>query len=308
MASSINDIDAQIAKLEAELSDGSSDDSHSSSSSHSGSDEDRSDSEIEEEGSLSPATAVEKSDGLKLQQTGGVLATVLADEDRIVPLPSHCLPAIAVTSTVSKRRGQKRSSSDQEGCGKKTRQRVPSTFTTHSAPQESRKKRKDAGGRGEAHRPQHQERVKSKEDKQKELMEYIHGYVPSERRPFACRLCQFQGESEADLLRHRRTPDHLAAVEREKKACFCKLCRKNFTSPAQLTEHLKGTAHAETLQRRRSSQQQEKRLRTQETQDPPRKISAPKKAKHGKEHGKGKGRGVALPADRWKGDRGRGAR
>ena len=91
---------------------------------------------------------------------------------------------------------------------------------------------------------------KSKQEKQRELMEYIHGYTPSERLPFACRLCKFQGASEEELWQHRAGEAHKRAVELEKKACFCRLCRKQFTSAVQLSEHLKGAAHAATLERR----------------------------------------------------------
>ena len=92
--------------------------------------------------------------------------------------------------------------------------------------------------------------IKSKAEKQQELMDYIQGYTPSERLPFACRLCKFQGSCEEDLRCHRASDAHKQAAELEKKACFCRLCRKQFTSAAQLSEHLKGKDHHETLQRR----------------------------------------------------------
>jgi len=63
---------------------------------------------------------------------------------------------------------------------------------------------------------------KSKAEKQAELKAYIRGYEPSERVPFACRLCGFQGSSVDELTMHRSSKEHKEKAELEQKACFCK--------------------------------------------------------------------------------------
>ncbi|CAM9683651.1 unnamed protein product, partial [Scytosiphon promiscuus] len=70
----------------------------------------------------------------------------------------------------------------------------------------------------------------------------------SERVPFYCRVCKFQGESLDALEQHKKEPLHLEATKKERKISTCSLCKKQFTSPPQLKEHLAGKAHLERLQ------------------------------------------------------------
>ncbi|CAM9113257.1 unnamed protein product [Discosporangium mesarthrocarpum] len=69
----------------------------------------------------------------------------------------------------------------------------------------------------------------------------------SERVPFYCRICKFQGCSVEELEAHKREPLHEVAVKKERKISNCSLCKKQFTSPPQLKEHLSGKAHREKL-------------------------------------------------------------
>ena len=77
------------------------------------------------------------------------------------------------------------------------------------------------------------------------VVEMLRNYQPSssERRPFWCRICRYQGGDEADLVRHRASESHRRAIRVERRLSFCSKCRKQFTSPSQLKEHLKGKAH-----------------------------------------------------------------
>ena len=70
----------------------------------------------------------------------------------------------------------------------------------------------------------------------------------ADRRPFWCRICQYQGNNIDDLNSHRNTKLHVMAVQRERKLSFCRICKKQFTSPAQLIEHKKGKLHIEKFQ------------------------------------------------------------
>jgi hypothetical protein len=88
------------------------------------------------------------------------------------------------------------------------------------------------------------------------VQDLIKSYIPtsSERRPFWCRVCSYQGLSENDFFQHKESESHKFAADLERKASKCKLCRKQFTSPDQLKEHLKGKLHLETLQRTKEKQ------------------------------------------------------
>jgi hypothetical protein len=84
---------------------------------------------------------------------------------------------------------------------------------------------------------------------EKTVMEMLRNYQPSssEKRPFWCRVCRFQGESEADLMSHRESEFHVLASQKERKLSYCKLCKIQFTSPDQLKEHLRGSKHKSKL-------------------------------------------------------------
>ena len=81
------------------------------------------------------------------------------------------------------------------------------------------------------------------------VKELLKDYKPtsSERRPFWCRLCMYQGECIEDLQAHKQSDLHRLAEEKEKKMRYCKLCRKDFTSIDQLKAHLQGKSHKERL-------------------------------------------------------------
>ncbi|CAM9444013.1 unnamed protein product, partial [Ectocarpus sp. 6 AP-2014] len=76
----------------------------------------------------------------------------------------------------------------------------------------------------------------------------------SERVPFYCRVCKFQGDSLEALEKHKEEPLHVEAAKKERKISKCSLCKKQFTSPPQLQEHLAGKAHLEKLQSTMSRQ------------------------------------------------------
>ena len=84
---------------------------------------------------------------------------------------------------------------------------------------------------------------------EKTVAELLKNYQPSssERRPFWCRICRFQGTSELDLMDHRKSEFHVVASKKERKLSFCKLCKIQFTSPDQLKEHLNGAKHKAKL-------------------------------------------------------------
>jgi hypothetical protein len=74
-------------------------------------------------------------------------------------------------------------------------------------------------------------------------------YVPrsSEKIPFFCRVCQYQGNSIEEFEKHKLSETHAVATDVEKKMSFCRICRKQFTSINQLKEHLLGNSHKEKL-------------------------------------------------------------
>ena len=62
------------------------------------------------------------------------------------------------------------------------------------------------------------------------VVEMLRNYQPSssERRPFWCRICRYQGGDEADLVRHRASESHRRAIRVERRLSFCSKCRKQF--------------------------------------------------------------------------------
>ena len=93
------------------------------------------------------------------------------------------------------------------------------------------------------------------------MKELLRDYQPtsSERKPFWCRVCYFQGNNEDELKLHRTTELHLAATEKERKLSYCSICKKQFTSPDQLKAHLQGKQHMLRLERIKSSQVRSKK-------------------------------------------------
>ena len=92
---------------------------------------------------------------------------------------------------------------------------------------------------------------------EKTVMEMLRNYQPSssEKRPFWCRVCRFQGTSAEALMAHRETKLHVVACQKERRMSFCKLCKIQFTSPDQLKEHLRGAKHEAKLDRAKQNQQ-----------------------------------------------------
>ena len=100
---------------------------------------------------------------------------------------------------------------------------------------------------------------------EKTVMELLRNYQPSssEKRPFWCRICRFQGESAEELMAHRETEFHVVAAQKERKLSYCKLCKVQFTSPDQLKEHLRGAKHKAKLEYAIQNQQSAKNSKGQ---------------------------------------------
>ena len=81
------------------------------------------------------------------------------------------------------------------------------------------------------------------------VIEMMKNYEPTSmhKRPFWCRVCQFQGTCLEEFNAHLHSDEHEKASKLERKMSLCKLCKKQFTSPEQLREHLSGKAHKEML-------------------------------------------------------------
>jgi hypothetical protein len=84
---------------------------------------------------------------------------------------------------------------------------------------------------------------------EKTIREMLNNYKPSsfERRPFWCRLCQYQATDINDFEAHKSSKEHVLAVSIERKMTYCKLCKKQFTSMEQMREHLKAKKHNDLL-------------------------------------------------------------
>ena len=92
------------------------------------------------------------------------------------------------------------------------------------------------------------------------IKDMLRDYKPTsgEKKPFWCRICQFQGTTEKEFTDHRASEFHITAAKIEAKMSYCNLCRKQFTSPAQLKEHLDAKGHKERLARIRGKQEYDK--------------------------------------------------
>lgn len=162
MADTSNDLDAQIARLEAELQRDNSSDS------------DLSDAEDCEYSSR--WNVILKCFQFKLSWrcvaypclSSVVLSTPLDEDDIIPPLPKALLPTS--TSNMGKKGFE---ISDDEAKVKMKKKK--------------KNEKKKEGVANDQPMP-----VVPRAVKQQELMQYIRGYKPSERIPFACRLCAFQ--------------------------------------------------------------------------------------------------------------------
>ena len=85
---------------------------------------------------------------------------------------------------------------------------------------------------------------------EKTIREMLKNYKPSssEKRPFWCRVCQYQAVDMTDFDSHKSSQEHSLAAKIERKMTFCKLCKKQFTSMEQMKEHLKAKKHKDLLE------------------------------------------------------------
>ena len=155
--------------------------------------------------------------GNTTSQAGGIICLSSVADERIVPLPQDALPQ-------NKRRTLKNIDAGENGEPKKSKKRK----SMSSTPKE--------------------EHVIS-EGLKDAVNELLSNYVPSShlKKPFYCRVCQHQSESESDFLSHKQSEFHKGAVQQEKKRTYCKLCRKQLTSIVQMEEHLKSRPHREKM-------------------------------------------------------------
>lgn len=206
------DLDEEIRRLEAELAQSSDEDDEDESDEYDDvSDNDGSD-DIRNAPPSSPAP----------QDNGIICLSSVADE-RIAPLPNAALPQ-------NKRRTLKNIDSVGDSSGQ-------------NATKKKSKKRKK-GSQGEK-----EEEHTISEGLKDAVNELLQNYVPSShlKKPFYCRVCQHQSESEADFLSHKQSDFHRGAVQQERKRTYCKLCRKQLTSIVQMEEHLKSRPHREKM-------------------------------------------------------------
>jgi hypothetical protein len=151
---------------------------------------------------------------------------VLSDEASIAPLSAQHLPAPDCGNTTKK----------QDSKPKKKPKKLPPSAAEHE-----------------------------RTGLEKTVLELLRNYQPSssEKRPFWCRVCRFQGESADDLMTHRESEFHVVASQKERKLSYCKLCKIQFTSPDQLKEHLRGAKHKAKLEYAMKNQQSGRNSRGQ---------------------------------------------
>eukprot|EP00986_Skeletonema_menzelii_P014346 scaffold9458_cov126-Skeletonema_menzelii.AAC.3 len=156
-------------------------------------------------------------DGNITPKTDGIICLSSVADERIVPLPQDALPQ-------NKRRTLKNIDAGENGEPKKS------------------KKRKSMSSN-----PKEEHAIS--EGLKDAVNELLSNYVPSShlKKPFYCRVCQHQSESESDFLSHKQSEFHKGAVQQEKKRTYCKLCRKQLTSIVQMEEHLKSRPHREKM-------------------------------------------------------------
>jgi hypothetical protein len=169
---------------------------------------------------------------------------------RIPKLPASYLPA----SHCGKRtlNAVKYGDSGPNDSGKKKKSRRTVQFGVGNGPQ--KKSKKDGSGGAEAD--------KGQSGLEQTVRDMLTDYKPtsSERRPFWCRICSFQGTDQGELLAHRETKMHVLAARREKGLGFCKLFRKQFTSIDQLKGHVKGKQHVERIERMKAGSEARKKF------------------------------------------------
>ena len=178
-------------------------------------DDDDDDDEESDYDDSSDGTSIDGNEASTSQADGIICLSSVADE-RIVPLPQGALPQ-------NKRRALKNIDAG-DGEPKKSKKRKSSSST-----------------------PKEEHAIS--EGLKDAVNELLSNYVPAShlKKPFYCRVCQHQSESESDFLSHKQSEFHKGAVQQEKKRTYCKLCRKQLTSIVQMEEHLKSRPHREKM-------------------------------------------------------------
>lgn len=236
----VSSIEKQIEELEAQLT------YKGEESSEDLSDESESDSG-EEEKTRGASDVIVQAD-----KSGNVVKYVSAlSSERIEPLKRELLPAADCGSSKNKRH------QESGGAATTKRKRVikfadENKERRHESPDRQTDKPRRSG-----------ETNRSDSGMEKTIKELLNNYEPSSanRLPFWCRVCKFQGRDTDDLLDHRETEFHKAAVRMETKMSYCQLCRKQFTSPIQLQEHLRAKGHKDRLERVRAANQRNAQFR-----------------------------------------------
>lgn len=202
----------------------------------------------------------EEKDGLLVEKDkfGNIIRIAsAASKDYIVPLPAKYLPAAFCSKpSLSKKinanfddinesrvkfadeKNSKESQKLREENSKRKRDDV------ESFSREMELKKKEMKKQKQIERELKNKNMAEMEEAAKKALGF---YVPrsSEKIPFFCRVCQYQGTSIEEFEKHRLSQTHEVATNVEKKMSFCRICRKQFTSINQLEEHLLGNGHKE---------------------------------------------------------------
>jgi hypothetical protein len=240
------DLDEEIARLQAELDREEESD---------GSDEDYDDNDDDDaDGSGSFGGDNSGGGNVGADQGGIVLCLSAAKDERIEPLPTHCLPAPPRPNSASHKRKKMREMLGADDVGSRLEEEEEG-----NEPIEETNDGRSSGKRQRRHEEaDEQSRGGLLSNKryglaglESAVREVLDSYVPrsSERLPFYCRACAVQLASLQEFRDHQQTNSHRTAVDVERIASFCRLCRKQLTSPAQLREHLQSRPHKERLER-----------------------------------------------------------
>lgn len=233
---SISALEAEILRLQESLNGTSS----SSSSDASVTDEE------DDRGALKGQKWGEEAEDLFLERDehGRVLRMVsrLGESERIQPLPPSLLPAAQCKASLH---------ASPAGLANRTKA-IRFSDENHAASKRPRTQSDSKGAKSSG--PDVQQ-----SGMEKTVREMLRNYQPSERTPFYCRYCRFQGVDLRSWEEHNATDVHLCAVRMERKMSYCRICKKQFTSPDQLKEHQKGKIHVQRMERIRGTTQDGKR-------------------------------------------------
>mmetsp|Transcript_22321 Transcript_22321/g.37343 ORF Transcript_22321/g.37343 Transcript_22321/m.37343 type:complete len:278 (-) Transcript_22321:88-921(-) len=217
---SILSLEEQIAQLQKNLGGDDNEDSDDSNDNEDNEIYERSrveyDGKFAESGTDHPSSVKVERDG-----SGKVVRLVssIQDDEKILPLPGHLLPAARCSNTTS--------GTSSAGSSKRRVIRFSEESSVVS---------------------KQQERISGME---KTVREMLESYTPAsvERKPFFCRICNVQSSDLQAFEAHKQSEFHQVAASVEGKYRYCKHCDKEFTSPEQLKEHINGKAHKEQVTR-----------------------------------------------------------